>query len=124
MQKHDYELKISEFINNNDLAETNIDPTKQYQKNMRNIISKCNMAIPKDKKWLLISLIPKAPQIKGFIKLHKTDNPIRPVINFQSAPAYKIARFLTSLFNNMFQLPYTFNVRNSAELIADLTMSI
>jgi hypothetical protein len=31
MQKHDYELKISEFIDDH-LAETNIDPTKQYQK--------------------------------------------------------------------------------------------
>jgi hypothetical protein len=50
MQKHDYELKISEFINNDDLAETNIDPTKQYQKNTTNIIDKCNMAVPKDKK--------------------------------------------------------------------------
>jgi hypothetical protein len=63
---------------------------------------------------------PKAPQIKKFIKLHKTDNPIRPVDNFQYVPAYKIAQFFTKLFNNTFQLHYTFNVQNSAELITDL----
>jgi hypothetical protein len=65
-------------------------------------------------------LNPKPPQIKGFIKLHKTGNPIRPVIIFQYAPAYKVAQFFVKFFNNTFQLPYKFNVRNSAELIADL----
>jgi hypothetical protein len=42
------------------------------------------------------------------------------VINFQNAPAYKVAQFFTEFINNTFQLPYTFNVCNSVELITDL----
>jgi hypothetical protein len=66
------------------------------------------------------SLNPKSPKIQGFIKLHKTDKPIRPVINFQHTPAYKIAQFFTKFLNNMIELPYTFNIRNCVELITDL----
>jgi hypothetical protein len=65
-------------------------------------------------------LNPKPPKIQGFKKLHKTDKPIRPVINFQHAPAYKIVQFFTKFLNNMIALPYTFNIRNSVELVADL----
>jgi hypothetical protein len=87
---------------------------------MFKVTNKCNCIIPKGKKWAVSYQNPKPPQIKVFKKLHKTGNPIRPVINFQHAPAYKVAQFFTKFFNNTFQLPYTFNVRNSAELTADL----
>jgi hypothetical protein len=111
---------MREFVNNNDLIENSVDPSKQYQKTIRNTVNKCITAIPKDKKWKVNCLNPNPPKITGFIKLHKTGNPIRPVINFQYAPAYKVAQFFTEFFNNTFQLPYTFNVRNSVELVTDL----
>jgi hypothetical protein len=65
-------------------------------------------------------LNPKSPEIKAFIKLHKNNNSIRLVINFQNAPAYKLAKLFTKVFNNTFKLPYTFNVHNSTKLIIDL----
>lgn len=96
IHKNDYDSKIGEFMSNNEFTEKNIDPTKQYHKTIRNTVNKCSIIVPKDKKWQINCLNPKSPQIKGSIKLHKVDNPIRPVINFRYAPAYKVAQFLQS----------------------------
>jgi hypothetical protein len=120
MHKNECETKISDFLSNIEFTETNIDPTKQSQKTIRNTTNKCNIIIPKDKKWKVNSLNPRPPLLQGFIKLHKSDKPIRPVINFQYAPAYKIAQFFTKFLNNMLVLPYMFNIRNSVDLIKDL----
>jgi hypothetical protein len=63
---------------------------------------------------------PSAPTIRGLIKIHKSDMPIRPVVNWKNAPAYKLSRLLTSKINQLSPLPYTFNVRNSVSLIREL----
>ena len=54
------------------------------------------------------------------IKIHKTGAPIRPIINWTQAPAYKIAKKLFKLINNLTPHPYTFNVQNSIQLMEDL----
>ena len=38
------------------------------------------------------------PSIKGLIKLHKPEHPIRPVVNWRGAPAYKLAQLFTQKF--------------------------
>jgi hypothetical protein len=80
MHNDKYEEKDNDFINNNEFVKTNIDPTKQFQKTVRNITNKCNIIIPKDKKWRGNNLNPKSPSLQGYIKLHKSDKPIRSVI--------------------------------------------
>jgi hypothetical protein len=40
MHKDEYEEKVSDFVNNNEFVKTNIDPTKQFQKTIRNITNK------------------------------------------------------------------------------------
>jgi hypothetical protein len=62
---------------------------------------------------------PKPPQIRAFIKLRKPGNPIRPIINFQNAPIYKLAKFY-NILNNRCKMPNTFNIHNSISLIDDL----
>jgi hypothetical protein len=64
---------------------------------------------------------PAAPTIKGMIKIHKQNAPIRPVINWRNAPAYKLAKMLTKKLRTHIPLPYTFNVKNSVHLIEDLS---
>jgi hypothetical protein len=92
-EQANYESKITEFINNNEFTETSTDPTKQYHRSTESTVNKCNVIIKKIKKWQANILNPKPPQIRAFIKLHKNSNPIRPVINFRNAPAYKLAQF-------------------------------
>jgi hypothetical protein len=63
---------------------------------------------------------PSAPSIRGLLKIHKPDSPIRPIVNWKQAPAYKIAKLLTKKLQQYIPLPNTFNVRNSTHLIQDL----
>jgi hypothetical protein len=63
---------------------------------------------------------PTAPTIRGLIKIHKAEVPIRPIINWRNAPAYKIAKALTKILSIHIPLPYAYNVKNSTQLIKDL----
>jgi hypothetical protein len=54
------------------------------------------------------------------LKIHKIDAPIRIVINWRKAPAYKLAKMLTKKLQIYVPLPYAFNVKNSIQLIEDL----
>jgi hypothetical protein len=42
--------------------------------------------IHKDEKWKYIYLNPSPPTIRGLIKIHKTDSPVRPIVNWKNAP--------------------------------------
>jgi hypothetical protein len=57
---------------------------------------------------------PAAPSLHTTIKL-----PIRPIINWTNAPAYKLAKQLTKTLHKYLQ-PYTYNVQNTMRLITDL----
>jgi hypothetical protein len=61
------------------------------------------------------------PTLKAQLKLHKTDIPIRPVINNRTAPTYKLARYLTKILDQYISLNNYFNVTNSTNLANDLT---
>jgi len=55
------------------------------------------------------------------IKIHKEDAPIRPIINWSNAPAYKLAKMVSKKLKSYIPLPYNFNVNNIVHLINDLT---
>jgi hypothetical protein len=90
------------------------------QRNIRTVINECNDIIPKDKKWKYTNLNPATPNIRGLIKIHKREAPIRPIVNWKTAPAYKLAKLLTKILQTYIPLPYSFNVKNNVQLIDDL----
>jgi hypothetical protein len=63
---------------------------------------------------------PIAPNLYATIKLHKENKPIRPIINWKNAPAYEIAKQVSKTLHNYLQLPYTYNIQNSIQLMTDL----
>ena len=63
---------------------------------------------------------PTAPTIKGMIKLHKTDQPIRPVVNWRNAPAYKLASMFTDKIHRLAPLPNAFNIKNTQHLLQSI----
>ena len=91
------------------------------EKEIRKVINSCTVTIHKDEKWKYINLNPSTPSMKGLTKIHKTNWPIRTIINWQNAPAYKIAKLLSRLLQLYIPLPNVFNVKNSIQLINDLT---
>jgi hypothetical protein len=115
-----YNPKIQNFIDSNDFPTSPTNPTQHFQKQIRNTIN-CNPSlIPKDHRWRFVNLNPSAPTIKGLIKLRKTDQPIRPIVNWRNAPAYKLAKHFTSKILQLAPLPNSFNIKNSTDLMHEL----
>jgi hypothetical protein len=112
-----YEDKIQDFINANKFQKTEANLTKKYQNQIRKTVTQSKHLIPTNSTWRYTNLNPSAPTIKGLIKLHKPGLPVRLVINWRNAPAYKLARSLTQKIREMSPLPYAFNIRNSTQLI-------
>jgi hypothetical protein len=63
---------------------------------------------------------PSAPSIKGLIKIHKQEQPIRPVVNWHKAPAYQLSKLFTKKINQLSPLPHVFNIKNIYDLIWNL----
>jgi hypothetical protein len=63
---------------------------------------------------------PQPPTLRALIKLHKPNNPIRPIIDWCNAPDYNLTKHLAKLLNEVIQLPNSFNIRNTNTLIEDL----
>jgi hypothetical protein len=84
------------------------NPTKRLQRHIRAAINDCKEIIPKEDKWKYISLNPTTPRLRGLIKIHKTESPIRPVVNWKNAPAYKLAKMLVDVLQTHTPLPYAF----------------
>jgi len=58
---------------------------------------------------------PSAPSIKGLIKLHKPEHPIRPVVKWRGAPAYKLARLFTQKIRLLTPQRNKYNLDNTKE---------
>jgi hypothetical protein len=117
---HQYETKLHNFIHNNDFHTGIIDLTPTFQNQIRTTIRQGQALIPKECRWKNINMNPSAPSIKGLIKMHKPDQPFRPVVNWRNARAYKLSRLFTDKINHLAPLPHTFNIKNTQELLKDL----
>ena len=73
----DFVNKTNEFLNNYDRLE--LDPTKEYQDEIIEIINKC-LFFGKKELYFLTAMIPQPPKIYSLVKLHKAGNPIRPTV--------------------------------------------
>lgn len=116
----EYDKKIYSFITDNKFTSTTQDITKKLQRNVRSTINECSTIIPKEKRWKYINLNPSTPIIRGLIKIHKVETPIRPIVNWKNAPAYKIAKMVVKQLQLHIPLPYAFNVQNTTHLIKDI----
>ena len=92
------------------------DPTNIYQKSIQKVIKESNLFINKRQTQHLIQKKPSAPNLKAQLKLHKTNNPIRPVINNRTAPAYKLTKHLTKIPQQQISLNNQYNTNSSANL--------
>jgi len=108
------------FIQENGITHLNKNPTDLYQKQIQQALQKCDSLIEKGKHRYLMNIRPTAPKLNAYIKTHKEDQPIRPVINNMQAPSYKAAKFLNRKLQNLICLPNTHTIKNSLELATEL----
>jgi hypothetical protein len=119
--KEKLKMKVNNFITENHMQQLNKDPTETYQKQIHQTTQKCNALIDKHIHKYLINMKPMAPQLNVYIKTHKENQPIRPVINNTQAPSYKVVRYINKKLQNLIRLPYTYNTKNSQEIAEELT---
>jgi hypothetical protein len=109
------------FIASNNCTVANNNITKKLHRDIRNTVNECQQVIHKSDRWKYIHLNPTAPTIRVLVKVHKEGAPIRPIINWKNAPAYKLAKLLARKMKTYIPLPYTFNVKNTVHLMNELT---
>ena len=68
----------------------------------------------------MLNIKPTGTKINAYIKTHKDNNPIRPVIDNTQARSYKIAKFLNRRIKECVNLPDTYTVQNSNEMVQEL----
>ena len=115
------QMKVNEFINNNNILSLNKDPTEKYQKLIQQAIKKANSIIDKNVHKYLMNIKPTAPKLTVQLKTHKVNQPIRPVINNTPAPAYRTAKYINKKLQRLIQLPNTYNTVNSQDIATELT---
>ena len=122
MYQYDYKEKVNRFISYKNFAIVKSDITKKLQRDVGDTINKFQQIIHKNIRWKYLNLNPIAPTIRGLVKIHKEGVLISPIINWRNPPAYKLAKMLLKKLQAYIPLPYTFNVKNTVQLMNDLTL--
>lgn len=98
---NEYNSKARDFLTTNNIVSLDKDPTTKYRKEINKKINECkhlfNQNMKKPPKY-------DEPKLKTLPKIHKPDVSIRPLVNFTSAPSYKIAKFLECTTKNKVNL--------------------
>jgi hypothetical protein len=120
LYQNDYHSKVKDFINSSNFTILKKNPTKSFQSKIKSTIKNCPAILPKNSNINLTTMNPIAPNIRGLPKVHKVECPIRPIINWRGAPAFKLAKFLNKLIHTHIPLPYAYNITKSKRLMDDL----
>lgn len=65
----------------------------------------------------LLEMNPRPPLLTCLPKIHKEGTPMRPVVSYINAPAYKLAKKLNTIFRSGVDFNPKFTVKNSLDLI-------
>lgn len=60
---------------------------------------------------------PQCPKLYSFLKLHKDNLPIRPVVSFVTSPSYKLSKKLIDIINSKTDFTPRFSIKNSLQLV-------
>lgn len=112
----DYNKKVNEFITNNNIQEIMKDPTDKFNNVLKSQMNQLNCLFTKEDLKYLKMIDPKAPTLRGLPKVHKDNTPIRPLVNFTSAPSYKLAKKLDKILRENIVLNNNHSIHNNIEL--------
>lgn len=115
LNKQIYIDKTIEFLNKNNIQQIKRDPTNIFQTNIKNTIKDTKYIFDIKSKKSLINMNPNAPYLKAYPKIHKDNMPIRPIINYRDAPAYKISKFMNTYINNNYIYTNNRSIKNSTD---------
>ena len=117
LSQADYTQKCYEFINNNIIKTLEHDPTSKYTKELNSAVNKCINLFDANVRHHIKQINAQAPAFTGLPKIHKDNMPIRPLVNYTSAPGYKIARKLQHIIKNSIKLENNHSIKNNKDFI-------
>jgi hypothetical protein len=97
------------------------DPMGICQKQIQQVLQKCNVLFNKHKIIFLLQINPSPTKLKAQLKIHKDNIPICPVVKYRNLPAYKLAHFLQKLLSEHLNHLNEFITPNSMVLANTLT---
>lgn len=115
---------IKVFLENNSFTILETDSTNSFQGNVRKKINYSKTLIRKGGKWKHYNQNATAQTIKGLLKLHKPINSIRPLVNWQNAPTYTLAKFLLYIPKSYAPHSYAFNVKNTKKQLLEIQVPL
>lgn len=116
MYEKDYLNKTLEFFQNNNIKEINSDPTLKLQAKLKKVLKECHFLLTSNEKSECMEMNPSAPKLRSQPKIHKADCPIRPIVDSQKSPFYKISKELNMILTKAYTFEENFCVNNSSEL--------
>ena len=95
-------------------------PTNHNHKTILKTLQKYDSIIDRKQIKFLTQKQPAPPTLNALLKLHKPNNPIRPVVNNTKAPTHKTARRLNTILSKHLHLENHYNTINSSTLANEL----
>lgn len=109
--------KTLEFLNRPQFEKLKTDPTNRFQQDLKKAIKESNNIMNQKISNSYINSNPKAPKLRTTTKIHKENFPIRPIVNYRSAPAYRIKKHLIQILKSHLIIENTYNIKNTKSLI-------
>lgn len=118
MHNNEYVCKVEQFLKDNDIKPLNEDPTLRFTRDINSAINRSNALLTSEiSKRFLKPMKPRAPVLRGLPKIHKEQMPIRPVVDYTTAPAYRVAKKLESIIKAGIKLEKSFSLKNTYDFI-------
>ncbi|XP_037528652.1 uncharacterized protein LOC119405898 [Rhipicephalus sanguineus] len=102
------------------------DPTPKLQRDLQKLLSDIFRMVPPQHKQLYYKLLchnGSAPAIYGLPKVHKTDIPLRPIVDFTRSPLYRLSGFLHRVISPLVGKGATY-IRNTYDFIEKVKNTI
>ena len=80
-------------------------------------INKCPNLLNESTRRYLKPINARAPELTGLPKIHKEDMPIRPVVNYMTAPGYRTAKRLVKIIKENIDIVNNYSIKNSYDLV-------
>ena len=126
MDRHQYDLKIKALLSDKEVYRNiSSNPLPSMQSNFnRDLVAIMNKYNNKDKDLDFLkhysSYLPSLPYIYGLPKIHKNDNPLRPIVSNCNAPAYRLSKYLAKQLSPLLGSFSNAHLRNNTDLIDSL----
>ena len=116
-KENDYEAKLSEHLGDESTYEVvNSVPSKKLKTKINPYLKSLHhkKIISERLYWRLFSRCATIPLFYGLIKIHKENNPIRPIAAFNGSPSYIISQCLSQILTPITNL-CDHKLRNSVD---------